>query len=75
MERNAADSGDEKLKDALDNVNKRIRGFGVEDDKSSRFKKYRPEIAGRRAERTGRLWNRPYAKSERKQARSRHRQG
>ena len=38
MERNAADSGDEKLKDALDNVNKRIRGFGVEDDKSSRFK-------------------------------------
>ena len=36
--RNAADSGDEKLKDALDNVNKRIRGFGVEDDKSSRFK-------------------------------------
>lgn len=38
MERNAADSGDEKLKDALDNVNKRIRGFGVEDDKTSRFK-------------------------------------
>lgn len=38
MERNAADTGDEKLKDALDNVNKRIRGFGVEDDKSSRFK-------------------------------------
>ena len=34
MERNAADSGDEKLKDALDNVNKRIRGFGVEDDKT-----------------------------------------
>ncbi len=26
------------MKDALDNVNKRIRGFGVEDDKSSRFK-------------------------------------